>query len=228
MTVGQTVRVLSLPVSTHGRVHVEDAAEVVSGAGILVAFHGYGQSAEDMLDAVRRISGASAWTIVSVQGLHRFYTRDNQRVVASWMTRQDREAAIADNVAYVDRALDVAVGAVARPVVFIGFSQGVATAWRAAMLGAREPAGVITLAGDIPPELKAEGAVSRAWPRALVATGARDTWFTRARLEEDAAFLRSRGVEVEALTFDGGHEWTDEFRAAAGQWLMNIRSKDGP
>ena len=38
----------------------------------------------------------------SIQGLHRFYQRRTNEVIASWMTRQDRELAIADNLAYVD------------------------------------------------------------------------------------------------------------------------------
>ena len=40
-----------------------------------------------MLEEMRRIPGADAWRLVSVQALHRFYTRGDQAVVASWMTR---------------------------------------------------------------------------------------------------------------------------------------------
>ncbi len=41
------------------------------------------------LTHLARLDPAHAWLRVSVQGLHRFYTRANQ-VVASWMTREDR------------------------------------------------------------------------------------------------------------------------------------------
>jgi len=92
-------------------------------------------------------------------------------------------------------------------------------AFRAALLGSREPAGIIALAGDIPPEVKAEGAVQRPWPPVLVATGTRDTWLTPARLTEEVAFLQSQHVPHEALVFEGGHEWTDQFREAAGRWV---------
>jgi predicted esterase len=235
------VTLLSIPTPTHGRVLVEDAADSSSPRrGLIVAFHGYGQSAEDMLADVRRIPGASAWTLASVQGLHRFYARDNQRVIASWMTRQDRELAIADNVEYVNRVVErvggrsvehsgataadppgVFHGSTSDPLVFLGFSQGVAMAYRAALLGAHAPAGVIALAGDIPPELKAQDAAVRPWPPVLVATGARDTWFTPARLADDVAFLESRGIPHESVVFDGGHEWGDAFREAAGRWLSS-------
>ena len=52
-----------------------------------------------------RITGTEGWLIVAVQGLHRFYTKGGD-VVASWMTREDRELAIADNVAYVGQVID--------------------------------------------------------------------------------------------------------------------------
>jgi predicted esterase len=211
------MRTLSLTTTTHGRVVVEDASG--QPVGLLVAFHGYGQSADEALADVRTIPGASAWTIASVQGLHRFYTRNSEKVIASWMTRQDRDDAVTDNVAYVDRAIE-AVGAVG-PIVFVGFSQGASMAYRAAVLGTHRAAGILALAGDIPPEVKNAGA-SRTWPAVLIAGGAGDTWFTTAKLEADAAFLASRNVPHDVVRFAGGHEWTDEFRAAAGRWLQRV------
>jgi predicted esterase len=94
-------------------------------------------------------------------------------------------------------------------------------AYRAALLGAHAPAGVIALAGDIPPELKAPDTAVRPWPPVLLATGARDIWFTPTRLADDVAFLESCGIPCESLVFDGGHEWTDAFREAAGRWLSS-------
>ena len=54
----------------------------------------------------RGFRGADRWRLVSIQGLHRFYQRRADEVVASWMTRQDRELAIADNLAYVAAVID--------------------------------------------------------------------------------------------------------------------------
>jgi predicted esterase len=225
-------RALTIETTTHGRVLFEPSAETSRSRGLIVAFHGYGQAAEDILEEVRRVPGAAGWTLVSVQGLHRFYARDNQRVVASWMTRQDRAFAIADNIAYVDRAVAQVVrqpGAAGPGVagssgrlVFLGFSQGVAMAYRAALSGAHDPAGIIALGGDIPPELRGDEAVRRPWPPVLLATGSRDAWFTPTKLVEDARLLESRGSVCETLTFDGGHEWTDQFRARAGRWLEEL------
>jgi len=212
------MRTLSLETKIHGRVLVDDPITLPSVA-LVVVFHGYAQSAEDALAEVRKIPGASAWTIASVQGLHRFYNRNSEKVIASWMTRQDRDDAIADNVAYIDRAID-AVG-VPGPIVFVGFSQGASMAYRAAVLGSHRAVGVIALGGDIPPEVKT-GELLRPWPAVLIGGGEGDTWFTPAKAQADAAFLAAQQVPHDVVRFAGGHEWSDEFRAAAGRWLQRV------
>ena len=203
--------------ATHGLVLVDEPQDPYSGR-LLVACHGYAQNAEIMLEDARRIPGVKeGWRVVSVQALHRFYARADQSVVASWMTRQDRELAIADNVAYLDRAVDVAGGREARVIVFLGFSQGAAMAYRAALQGRHPAAGIIALGGDIPPDAQLETA--RAWPPVLLGAGTRDTWYSAERAAADERHLTARGVRHEIVRFDGGHEWTDEFRDVAGRWL---------
>jgi predicted esterase len=217
------VRTIHPETSIHGRVLVEDAAGG-SLTRLLVVFHGYAQGAEDALADARRIPGADGWTIASAQALHPFYARDQRTVIASWMTRQDRDLAIADNVAYVDRVIEQIAPAPAA-LVFAGFSQGAAMAYRAAVLGARRANGVIALGGDIPPELRP--AAPDRWPAVLIGAGQSETWYTPAKLEIDLAFLRTRDVRHEVVRFAGGHEWTDEFRAAAGAWLSRIGASAG-
>src|SRR5437867_6992748 len=122
----------TIPARTHGRYLVVPPA-VSQSAPVLVGFHGYAETAETHLARLRAIPGAERWLVVAIQGLHRFYQRRTNEVVASWMTRQDRELAIADNLAYVASVVDE-VGCTwpVRPrIVLAGFSQGVAMAFRA-------------------------------------------------------------------------------------------------
>ena len=211
------MRTLSIETTTHGRVLVEDARALALGT--IVVFHGYGQSADDVLAEATRIPDVSRWTIVAVQGLHRFYTRSDDKVIASWMTRQDRDEAIADNIAYVDRVVGslAPVGA----LVYMGFSQGVAMAYRAALLGTRRADGIIALAGDIPPELKT-GAPSERWPPVLIGVGDKDTWYTPEKVDGDLTFLAAHEVPHDLLRFNGGHVWTGEFREASSRWLQRL------
>jgi predicted esterase len=201
---------------THGRFLMESPSSA-GAAPLLVGFHGYGEGADVQLERMRRIPGAARWRLVSIQGLHRFYQRRTNEVVASWMTRQDREAAIADNLVYVDAVLT----AVDREhpgaprLVLTGFSQGVAMMFRAA--SARSVDGVIAVGGDVPPEIESS-ALTRV-RRALVCRGARDEWYTAETFGRDVERLRDVRVHVESLNFPGGHEWSAEVVEAASAFL---------
>ncbi|HEU4952861.1 MAG TPA: dienelactone hydrolase family protein [Holophagaceae bacterium] len=206
----------TLRTDTTGRYLVERGPD---GAPLLVGFHGYGQCAETLLADLRRIPGVDRWTLVSVQALHRFYTR-SQEVVASWMTRQDREAAIADNLAYVGRVLDaLRAEGHAGHIVLTGFSQGAAMAWRAA---ARFPCdGLVILGGDLPEDAaEAPGLAGRP---ILLGRGETDTLYSAPQLEKDLAALRARGLKPEVCRFEGDHAWHPDFLDAAGRFLERIR-----
>lgn len=185
--------------------------------GVLAGFHGYMENAEIQLARLEQIPGSDDWTLVSIQALHRFYRGRSQEVVASWMTREDRETAIADNVQYVRAAIAAVAGGAPGRVIYTGFSQGVAMAFRAAVRAEEPATGVIAVGGDVPPELLADA--SRTFPRVLLARGAADEWYTADKLAMDVAALRRRGVDVENFVHDGGHEWTAAVANAAAAWL---------
>jgi predicted esterase len=243
------MRELNIPVTTHGRLLIDDA-DKASPLRILAGCHGYAQSADEMMDLLRGISADASWTRVSIQALHRFYRGRSQTPVASWMTRQDRDLLIRDNVAYVDEAIAVTAGA--RPIeglVFCGFSQGVAMAFRAGLLGARKADAILALGGDVPPELLADGPGSHLdscvidssstapsnelwksqksrcdrrgtkFPRVLLARGTRDEWYAAEKMRADELALKTRGAHVETLTFDGAHEWHEDFAVRAAAML---------
>ncbi len=214
----------TLATATHGRYLVESPdAEAV---GTLCGFHGYKETAEIHLDVLRRIAGDRPWRLVSVQALNRFYSKGGG-IVASWMTRQDREYAIADNVAYVAAVMaEIAdeYGS-ARPIVYAGFSQGVAMAYRAAAFTGRPSDGLIVLAGDVPPDV---APVAAQLPPILLGRGAGDTWYTQEKAAADLAVLRAAGTRVVEHVFDGGHEWHDDFVARAGAFLDEQTPANSP
>ena len=209
------MRTLSIEAPAHGRVLVRD---VDSPRGLLVGFHGYAETAEAQLERLAAMPGTDAWTLVAAQGLNRFYRGRTQDVVAGWLTRQDRGDAIRDNVAYVDNVIE-ATRSGSEPIVVAGFSQGVAMAFRAAVLGRAGASGVIAVGGDIPPELLAGSASP--FPRVLLIRGATDDWYTAKKLDADLSALRARGEDPQAFTHDGGHEWTADVAMAAGDFLAH-------
>ncbi|MCZ7650014.1 MAG: phospholipase [Thermoanaerobaculia bacterium] len=199
--------------------------------GILAGFHGYAQDAAALLSDLGELPGGEGWAVASVDALHAFYARSaGGRPVRSWMTRDLREEAIADNAAYVADVLArlrERFGA-SLPIVLVGFSQGAAMAWRAALLAGHETAAVAALGGDLPPELGELPAGQPFPPRALLARGTADEWYTAERMEADRGALAARGTAVTTLEFPGGHEWSDPFRAALGELLAETAPTDGP
>lgn len=187
---------------------------------VLAGFHGYAESAETQMERLRRVGGSDRCVTVSIQGLNRFYERRTDSVIAGWMTRQDRELAIADNIAYVESVLE----AVSRefsprlPVLFTGFSQGVAMAFRAGAAARRAVAGVVAVGGDIPPEL--DEAQLRTVRAALICRGARDTWYTADIFRRDFDRLTSANVPVSQFEASGGHEWSSEISDAVSRFLL--------
>ena len=213
----------TVPAQVHGRYLLELPAG--SGpVGLLAGFHGYGERAEQHLEKLRQLPGAGRWARVAVQSLHLFYTRGGE-VVGSWMTKLDRELAIPDNVAYAASVVErvrAEAPAVSGPLVYVGFSQGASMAWRAAAHSGHACAGVIALGGDMPPDVADDAAAPL--PPSLVARGRRDEWFTREKMDRDLERLRARGVPARGLEFDGGHEWGEEFFAAAGEFLRGLEA----
>ena len=196
---------------THGRFLVEWGPP----ERLLVGFHGYGENADVLLAQMLQIPAIEQWTVVAVQALHRFYRgRGSGTIAASWMTSQDRERAIRDNIDYVRSV--VAEFPSPRRLVFLGFSQGVAMAYRAASVHPNTSA-IIALAGEVPPDV--EGPM----PPVLIGRGTAEDWYTEEKLKKDLSILGS-ATQVETCVYEGGHEWTEEFRAVAGRFLPRVSS----
>lgn len=210
------MKTLNIETPIHGRVLVRESAVP---AAIVVGFHGYVENAEIQMDRLANMPGAHRWTLVSAQGLHRFYRGRSQDTVAGWMTRQDRDLMIADNIEYADRVIG-SVRAAGVPVVTVGFSQGVAMAFRAAVHGRCPVDGIVAVGGDVPPELLADRAAR--FPPALLLRGERDDWYTAAKLESDVAALAARHATVATSVYAAGHEWTTEVSAAASAFIARI------
>lgn len=203
----------------HGRYLVEAPAEP-QGCPLIVGFHGYGENAERHLEELRRLPGASRWVLCAVQALHPFYNRTGE-VIASWMTRLQREHAIRDNLRYVASVVAEVKRElpVSERLVYLGFSQGAAMAYRAAAGSDHACQGVVVLGGDVPPELE-DNLIHL--PPVLLGRGSSEEWYDAAKMEHDVELLRGKGVDVRPFVFEGGHEWTNEFRAAAGRFLDEV------
>ncbi len=212
---------------THGRylVHRGDAGE---GAPLLVGFHGYGENAERHMEKLRQIEGAGEWLLCAIGALHPFYNTKTGEVIDCWMTSRGREQAIVDNVSYASRAV-AEVRRRYRPssrLVFAGFSQGVAMAYRATAASGFHCHGLISLAGDVPPDVASNGGLPPGGlPPVLLGRGTGDTLYTEEKMDADLDVLGKLDADVETCVFEGGHVWTPDFYARAGDFLRRVRAE---
>ncbi|MBP6572827.1 MAG: hypothetical protein KA230_00095 [Flavobacteriales bacterium] len=181
--------------------------EPASAKELWVVLHGYGQLARYFLHNFDGLEDGRC--IVAPEGLSRFYLDGTfSRVGATWMTREDRENEIADHVAYLDELcaeIRKACPSAAR-LTALGFSQGVATLCRWAMLGSTRIDRLIIWGGSMPPELDPTD-LSRRWNAKVLdlVHGTDDPVVKAEVLQRNAGLLRSAGLHFSTHNFKGGH-----------------------
>ena len=174
---------------------------------VWIVLHGYGHLARYFL---RHFEGAEQGRlIVAPEGLNRYYLDEGHtRVGATWMTREDREHEIADQLTYLDALATSILGECQAntAVHVLGFSQGVATACRWTVLGNTRAARLVLWGGSMPPDLDSASLAAR-WSTTLVELvhGEQDTIVPASVLAQSEAKLRQAGVHHRTHRFDGGH-----------------------
>jgi predicted esterase len=178
--------------------------------------HGYGQLASRFLHQFAPLDDGTR-LIVAPEGLSRFYLdpipkRRNEtspRVGASWMTREDRAAEIADYVAYLEllsAELRHPLSGAAPRIVVLGFSQGTATVSRWLAASDLRVNQLVLWGGAIPPELDLAAWSARLHGAAItLVVGEQDEFATPAAVAAEAERLSTAGVAFALLRFPGGH-----------------------
>jgi predicted esterase len=156
--------------------------------------------------------------IVAPEALSRFYLDPipqrrqdpSPRIGATWMTREDRDAEIADYVAYLEKlATEIRhpLSGAAPRIVVLGFSQGTATVSRWLAASAMRVDQLVLWGGSIPPELELGAWAERLHGAAItLVAGSGDEYATPAAIAAEAERLSASGVAFSIQRFDGGHE----------------------
>jgi dienelactone hydrolase len=173
--------------------------------GRIWALHGYGQLPEYFL---RRFAPAAeaGWQVVAPEALHRFYVEGTSgRVGASWMTREERAADMADYVKYLDQIYH-RIAPLPGSEILLGFSQGVATAARWACRGRARFDAHIFWAGVFPPDLDLahEIAPLRNVPTTF-ALGNDDPFFDDRLIATTESAFNAAGIDHQIVRFAGRH-----------------------
>lgn len=194
------------------------------------ACHGYGQLASEFVKEFECIE-AGRRLIVVPEALSRYYLASgpgfhsaDAKIGATWMTREDREAEIADYVAYLDDLYAEVFNTIDRErvqVTVVGFSQGGATANRWLTRGTARVDRLLMwgslLASDS--DLEQSAAFFREVELTIV-HGTRDQFADTGMIANYQKLMQAASIPYELVTFDGGHRMDRD--------TLRMFSGDGP
>lgn len=175
---------------------------------LVIACHGYGQLAKHFIKKFDVIARPDT-LVVAPEGLSRFYWGGLPgNPVASWMTKEDRLAEIADYSAYLAKLYehftsDLPANA---QIILLGFSQGCATQLR--WMTREKPAfsHLVLWAGGIPEDIDYTPAGSYLQGKPLhFVYGMEDPFMTPERLAEQQALAAQLPMDYQVHKFEGKH-----------------------
>jgi predicted esterase len=202
-----------LPVSRSAR-YAMLGPEAGTVRELWIVLHGYSQLAERFLAAFAPLDdGATA--VVAPEALSRFYLettsdgRHSETVGATWLTREDREADLADHLRYLDQLvahLNDGFGSWRPQLNLLGFSQGSVMAARWMAGGTIHPARLLLWGTPLPRDVSPAQLAPRLGPTELqFVAGDRDPYVPVGTIEASARALTELGVAARAVRFAGGH-----------------------
>ncbi len=179
---------------------------------LLLALHGYGQSAPEMALKLQPLASAGI-LVAAPQAPNHFYLRmRDRRVGFTWLTRYQRDESMADIVDYLHRFLqlldrDYAIDF--KRLYLLGFSQGVSIAYRFWVHGKHQPAGLFACGADLPPDVEQRLGDVAPMPVHIL-HGTRDELVPMQKPRHAQAKLTEAGFPVEFRRFDAAHEISPE------------------
>ncbi|MEQ9592274.1 MAG: alpha/beta hydrolase [Cyclobacteriaceae bacterium] len=177
-------------------------------------FHGYGQLAQYFIKKFAALESKKI-CVIAPEGLSKFYLENvasrsaggNNRVGATWMTREDREVDIENYINYLQQVYDKEIGNAKVNVTILGFSQGAATATRWALTRKPSFERFILWAGIFPPDMNFERGKEILGKKKVIAVyGSDDPFVTAPRMQEMLELSSKLELTPEKLDFAGKHE----------------------
>ena len=169
---------------------------------LIIVLHGYGQLAEFFIPKFNKIP--EDYLVVAPEGMHRFYLNGTSgRVGASWMTKEDRESDITDNLNWLTQLYDeLTEQKTFKKTILLGFSQGGATAARW-FYSKKVPIDQLILwASVFPPDLEKPQINSNSNNYFVI--GTEDEYYNTEAQISEMEFYKTMGFQT--LQFTGKHD----------------------
>ncbi len=171
-----------------------------------ILLHGYGQSAYHFLSKFREWENENT-LLIAPEGLSRFYLKGfDDRVGASWMTKENRPEEINDQRRYIDNLVWEWDLHSLPELNLLGFSQGAAVACRWFQHTSLKVKNLVIWGAGLPIEDTAEMAKKYGKSNCIFMLGDRDEFITEERLTKHYSRLDLFDFKHTRLRYEGGHE----------------------
>lgn len=173
---------------------------------VWILFHGYGQSAYHFLLNFDDFNPEKS-LILAPEGLSKFYLKGfDGRVGASWMTKENREFEIQDQLHLVDNLLAEIDPNGDKKLNLLGFSQGAAVACRWYQYTTRKVENLILWGAGLPIETDAKMAQKYNECNTTLVLGTEDEFIKQERLVQYFQTLEDLKFSHNVITYKGGHK----------------------
>lgn len=173
---------------------------------VIIACHGYAQLAEYFLKWFEGVD-LSDTVIIAPEGLHRFYWQGfSGKVVASWMTKEDRENDIQDYCLFLDNVIENLPLNENIDLIALGFSQGAATISRWAEATEVKIDRLILWAGVFPEDVDVKKINFKLNTPIDVLFGDDDEFYNPEQLDQLKEYLSEKKLNFKFTAFQGKHK----------------------
>lgn len=176
--------------------------------------HGYGQLAGYFIRKFKVLEKHHI-CVIAPEGLSRFYLenfipgsgRINDRVGATWMTKENRSTDIENYLTYLNTVYRSVIGQKQIPVSILGFSQGSATACRWAMSKEITYERLLLWSGMFPPDMDFEAGKDVLKEKEVILVYGKKDPFLSDELFHQMKILTSKlDKNITEIGFDGEHD----------------------
>jgi phospholipase/carboxylesterase len=198
---------------------------------LLIACHGYGENKRHAMRIARECA-PDGFAVAALQGFYQHIQEPKEkgaplRFGFGWLTNFKSEESVALHHKFVLDVIEKLANeniADKNKIFLMGFSQTCALNFRFAFTHSEDLRGVVGICGGMPGDWETSTSYKETDASVLYIQGLNDEFYAPERVKDYKEKLKMRARDVEAKSYNAGHEITSEMRQDIRDWLTEKAS----